>query len=318
MNRGVSFIDIKYLSGLVKVSHCEDQWEKYYNVIYRVKWDVPGVCNTTAQQINPPFHRRIPFDTHLERGVGWDFWGCDWSWWGYKINIGNYIMISKKCSWRVDRQPTPLITADHLTAFHRQPIHRFLRHSLLRFILNCPVADKVSLYNSSLHPASSSYYQPWITKMSCLKLCVIIVRFIPKRPAQSSRPKQTIQQVIMSVHSSSVDVSTYKTGECWMCTMRFGSIPYSSLLFQRMCLYLQCRAFCSPTRWLCFQHQNTPQWCSIVLFGVWLFASGSFMTHGAGTLSAPLSSSCLRSWRWLRQVTLVQQWWWFHSAYRSE
>lgn len=50
----------------------------------------------------------------------------------------------------------------------------------------------------------------------------------------------------------------------------------------------------------------------------WLLASGSFMTHGAGTLSAPLSSSCLLSWRWLKQVTLMQQWWWFHSAYRSE
>lgn len=29
----------------------------------------------------------------------------------------------------------------------------------------------------------------------------------------------------------------------------------------------------------------------------WLLASGSFMTHGGGTLSAPLSSSCLLSWR---------------------
>lgn len=29
----------------------------------------------------------------------------------------------------------------------------------------------------------------------------------------------------------------------------------------------------------------------------WLLASSSFMTHGAGTLSAPLSSSCLLSWR---------------------
>lgn len=65
----------------------------------------------------------------------------------------------------------------------------------------------------------------------------------------------------------------------------------------------------------CVSNSERLRRCPIVLLSGWLLASGSFMTHGAGALSARLSSSCPLSWLWLNQVALMQQWWWSQAAY---
>lgn len=93
-------------------------------------------------------------------------------------------------------------------------------------------------------------------------------------------------------------------------------IPPTHLLFQRMCLYLLYNVFSCKVIMFPVQNGSTTMFnCSP---SSWLLANDSFMTHGAGTISPPTSSSCPLSCRWLKQVTLMQQWWWFHSAYRSE
>lgn len=60
-------------------------------------------------------------------------------------------------------------------------------------------------------------------------------------------------------------ITDTKRNLLWNVPLQTDLAPCAWLLFQRMWLYLLCNAFCSPTRWLCFQHKKAVQWCSIVL-----------------------------------------------------
>lgn len=88
--------------------------------------------------------------------------------------------------------------------------------------------------------------------------------------------------------------------------------------FQRMSFYTCCTIHSVLQQDDCVSGSERLRRGPIVLLSGWPLARGSFMTHGAGALSARLSSSCLLSWRWLNQVALMQQWWWFQAPYRRD